>query len=264
MPAEFCRRLATLRLQPAYCGIPLDESTLMIAYDRQTVANPSLIKRLSHRARFDVAVRLLAPEPGMTVLDYGTGDGLLLSYLAHTYPQAKCIGFEPVQEMSEQAQSLLTRTGTSAQLLTDRRQLRDLGCQRLCCMEVMEHLDEAPMAQAFADFRHMLAPEGKLLISVPVEIGASALAKNFVRGLNRQTQEGTSLRTVLAATLGLTDRIPRLSRGGYIDSHLGFDYRRLRRRVQQEGFVIERQTFGPMPWLGAALNSQVFWLCRLG
>ncbi len=234
----------------------------MIAYDRQTVANPSLIKRLSHRARFDVAVELLAPAPGMTVLDYGTGDGLLLSHLARAYPEAACIGYEPVAEMSAQARSLLARTGTAASLLEQREQLRGILCQRLCCMEVMEHLDEAPMAQAFADFRELLAPGGRLLISVPVEIGVSALAKNLVRWANRQTQEGTNLGTVLAATLGLTARIRRHSRDGYIDSHLGFDYRQLRRRLQREGFVIEQERFGPMPWLGAALNSQVFWLCR--
>ncbi len=234
----------------------------MIAYDRQTVANPSLIKRLSHRARYDVAVGLLAPDPGMTVLDYGTGDGLLLSYLARTYPEARCMGFEPVDEMSAQARALLSRTETEAVLLTRREQLQGIRCQRLCCMEVMEHLDETTMAQAFADFRQVLLPEGKLLISVPIEIGLSALAKNLVRWGNRQAQEGTSLRTVLAAALGRTDHIPRINRGGYIDSHLGFDYRELRRRVRHEGFVIERQTFGPMPWLGAVLNSQVFWLCR--
>jgi len=234
----------------------------MIAYDRQTVANPSLIKRLSHRARFDFAVELLAPAPGMVILDYGTGDGLLLSYLARTCPEATYVGFEPVAEMSEQARILLTDTHTPATLLTERGQLQSVRCQRLSCMEVMEHLDEEPMAQAFADFRQVLAPGGKLLISVPVEIGLSALAKNLVRWGNRQTQEGTSLRTVAAATLGRTARIPRTSRWGYIDSHLGFDYRQLRQRVGLEGFVIERQTFGPLPWLGAALNSQVFWLCR--
>ena len=234
----------------------------MIAYDRQTVDNPSLIKRLSHRARFGVAVELLAPQADMTTLDYGTGDALLLSHLHRAYPQARYLGYEPITEMNEQARALLERTATPAQLLTERAELQGLRCERLSCMEVMEHLDEPPLAQAFADFRALLAADGRLMISVPVEIGLTALAKNAVRVATGQAQESTSPGTVFAAFLGRTERIPRISRNGYIGSHLGFDYRRLRARVAEEGFVIEREVFAPLPGLGAVLNSQVFWLCR--
>lgn len=234
----------------------------MISYDRQTVDNPSLIKRLSHRARYGVAVDLIAPAAGSTVLDYGTGDGLLLSFLHRAQPQARYIGFEPITGMSEQARELLARTATPAQLLTARAQLEGLQCERLSCMEVLEHLDDAGLARAFSDFRGLLAPQGQLIISVPLEIGLTALAKNLVRVATGQAQEGTGATTVLAAFLGQTGRIPRISRDGYIDSHLGFDYRVLRKRIVAEGFEIERQRCAPLPLLGTLVNSQIFWLCR--
>lgn len=234
----------------------------MIAYDRQTVDNPSLIKRMSHRARFGVAVEMLAPPEGATVLDYGTGDALLLSHLHRAYPHAQYLGYEPVAEMNEQARALLERTGTPARLLTRRSELQGLRCERLSCMEVMEHLGAPELERAFADFRDLLHPDGRLMISVPVEIGLTALAKNAVRVASGQAQESTSIGTVFAAFLGRTDRIPRVNRNGYIGSHLGFDYRALRARIRTEGFVIEQQVFAPLPYVGPLLNSQVFWLCR--
>ena len=42
--------------------------------------------------------------------------------------------------------------------------------------------------------------------------------------------------------------------------HKGFDYRELAREIE-ERFMVSRRIFTPMPRLGAAVNSQVWFLC---
>lgn len=233
----------------------------MIPYELQTVANPSRLKRLSHRARFAQALRMIAPQPGQVVVDYGTGDGRLLTLLHRQEPRAEYLGYEPVTEMHEQARRLLQASEVPARLLTARAELQGLQCDRLVCMEVFEHLDAPQLACAFDDLRALLRPDGRLVLSVPVEIGAAALVKNVVRAIAGQRNDNASWRNVAAATIGRTAGIPRHSRAGYIDAHLGFDYRVLRAQLRAEGFSIEAETFAPLPLLGAALNSQVFWRC---
>jgi hypothetical protein len=234
----------------------------MKAYDLQTIDNPSLIKRFSHRRRFEVATRLLDPQPGETVLDYGTGDARLLMHLHQQQPTARYWGYEPVAEMHEQAQALLQQAGVTATLLASRDELRSLRPDKVSCMEVLEHLDEPRLIEVFADFRALLAQGKSLMLSVPIEVGPTALAKNAVRVATGQAQESTSFGNVMKLAFGDPARVPRISRGGYIDSHLGFDYRRLRRRLPDEGFVVEREVFSPLPLLQGVVNSQVFWICR--
>jgi SAM-dependent methyltransferase len=233
----------------------------MIPYELQTVANPSRLKRLSHRARFAQALRMIAPQPGQTILDYGTGDARLLTLLYKQEPRADYIGYEPVAEMNEQARRLLQAADVPARLLTTDTDLQGLQCDRVVCMEVFEHLDAPQLARAFNDLRTLLRPDGRLVLSVPVEIGAAALLKNTVRAVAGQRNENASWRHVAAATFGRTANIPRRSRAGYIDAHLGFDYRVLRTQLRAEGFSVEAETFAPVPLLGPALNSQVFWRC---
>ena len=49
-----------------------------MSYAKLTIENPSLLKRLSHTKRFNVALELLAIGRNDDVLDYGTGDGFML------------------------------------------------------------------------------------------------------------------------------------------------------------------------------------------
>ncbi|MES0873947.1 class I SAM-dependent methyltransferase [Sinimarinibacterium thermocellulolyticum] len=234
----------------------------MKAYDQQTVDNPAWVKRFSHRRRFEVAARLLSPRAGEAVLDYGTGDGYLIALLAERQPQARYLAFEPVAEMRAQAQVLWSRAGIAPELYARREALRGVTVDKLACMEVMEHLDAPLLAQAFADFRLLLRPHGLLMLSVPIETGATALAKNAVRAALGQRFVNASFGNVLRASFGRARHIVRPSRDGYIETHVGFDHRALAARLPDEGFVIERVLYAPLPRLGGLLNSQVFWVCR--
>ena len=70
---------------------------------------------------------------------------------------------------------------------------------------------------------------------------------------------------VLAAACGAPRRdrpardiAPGLS---YYPHHTGFDHRRLRHQLA-ERFEVDREVCSPVPWLGAALNSEIVFLAR--
>lgn len=231
------------------------------SYEQQTVANPSRLKRFSHRARFDLALRLLQPRGGERILDYGGGDGHLVALLQAVEPAATYRLYEPQASMADQAEQRLRASQLEACLLREHAQLQGQQFDKLACCEVLEHLEDEQIAAAFADFRALLPVGGQLLISVPLEVGLSALAKNLLRAWMRQPQRQAGSRNVLRALFGRVGGMPRVGDDGYIHSHLGFDHRTLRQRLGREGFAIERERYSPLPWLRGILNSQVFWLC---
>lgn len=238
-----------------------DPSSPPVSYAELTVQHRSWLGRFSHRARFDLAQRLLAPQAGEHVLDYGAGDAYLLCLMHARQPQARYSAYEPYPAMAQQARARLQAQMPEASLFCTREELQNQRCDKLVCCEVLEHLQEQELAQVFADFRQLLDAQGRLLLSVPVEVGPVALVKHLVRMRGAQARR-TPLRHVLAATFGRVRELPRPAQGRYIYAHLGFDHRALRRRLAQEGFVIETEHFSPLPWLRDWGNSQVFWLCR--
>jgi hypothetical protein len=121
--------------------------------------------------------------------------------------------------------------------------------------------------------RRLVAPGGRIVISVPIEIGPSLAGKQFFRAVaawrgqgDYQYRETYSPRELLAATLAR----PNLARAmhtvetpaGTIEycGHKGFDWRILEREIR-ERFMVERRMFTPLGPLGALLNSQVWFVC---
>ncbi len=232
----------------------------MTDYSTQTLDNPSWIKRFSHRARFQQALHLVSPGEGEHILDYGAGDGSLTLMLARDYPQAIYSLFEPTEELREQAKKQLQANNLEITVFSDYHCFEDHSFEAIVCQEVLEHLPDDIQAEALDQFQRLLASNGRLVISVPVEIGLSALFKNLVRLAVGQMHESSSLMNFIRATTGNSDNIPRVSRNGYIDSHLGFDYRNLERELRQRGWKIQQRIFSPIPWARGLFNSQVFYL----
>lgn len=231
-------------------------------YSVQTLANPSLIKRFSHHARFRQALKLARPASGACVLDYGAGDGSLTRMLAKQDSQASYTVFEPYDKLREQASANLADSPAQITVIGDIHSAESRYYDIVICQEVLEHLPDKLKDEALDEFERLLSPGGVLIVSVPVEIGLSALFKNLVRVLVRQAHESSSLINFLRATLGKCKNIPRISRNGYIDSHLGFDYRELEKNLLARNWVIEKQLFSPLPVFGGLFNSQVFYCLR--
>ncbi len=219
--------------------------------------NRSLLKRFSHGRRFEVAVRLLDPAPGDHILDYGTGDGHMLVRLAAT-PCAHATGFEPFPDQFEELQATVARLPAGrARAVAALSELAPASFDKVCCLEVLEHLPAHLQRESLTAMARLAKPTGRVLVSVPIEIGAGSLFKNLARLALRQTHDGTSLATIGRAALGLA--VPR-DGGDYMPSHLGFDHRELEKQFAASGLVLQRRDYSPFSALGTIVNSQIFYL----
>jgi len=103
------------------------------------------------------------------------------------------------------------------------------------------------------------------VIGVPHEIYLPALLKGLFRLVRRPGQFDARPRNILAATLGRPPQDRPLAEISaaqpfYYD-HLGFDHRALARQLAAR-FRVERTWYSPLPLLGAALNSEVYFKLR--
>jgi SAM-dependent methyltransferase len=228
---------------------------MLMSYDAQTIRSRSSLKRWSHTTRFQLACQLLAPRDGERILDYGTGDATLLRALHAAAPRASLVGFEPI--MTQEAS---TNAPPGAEIVGSPTGLS--GFDKVVCLEVLEHL-EAPMLDTAVDnIVAAVRPGGRILISVPIEIGPSVVLKTIVRAAVHAPHENTTLANTFYSALGSTGQIVRRAENGFIASHMGFDWRALRERLRQRGLHEIRLIFSPFGPLGPLLNSQVMMLLR--
>lgn len=227
-------------------------------YGDLTVNSPSGIKRWSHRSRFVRALELGDLASGQAIADYGAGDGYLLEQVLALGVTGELWAFEPM--LTGQARK---RLGDRARIVEEARQLPDSHFDRVFCMEVIEHLRADLRDEALSNIRRILKPDGRAVITVPIEIGPSSLFKNAVRIAIGKPHPGTGVGSVLWSAIGAPGRIERIeTEPNYIPSHLGFDYRALPAWLTEQGFAIERRSFSPVPLLGSVLNSQVSFVVR--
>jgi len=137
----------------------------------------------------------------------------------------------------------------------------------ITCMEVLEHVvDTRPVIDRLS---RLLTPDGRLIISVPVETGAPLVLKQAARriagwrGLGDYRFVARYNWAELFASLapGAKQHIPRSiyqdPDGTYFHDHKGFNWRVLRQDLERV-FRTERILYSPLPWL-PAMASQV-WL----
>lgn len=129
------------------------------------------------------------------------------------------------------------------------------------CQEVLEHFSPARQNEALARIASIMAHNGRLILSVPVEIGPETLIKNMARWKYRKASKDIcSYRNLLKSLIGRTIHEAR-SGDDYL-SHMGFYYSDLRALLLGH-FVIERTMGSPLIHLPLLANSQVFFVCRL-
>jgi 2-polyprenyl-3-methyl-5-hydroxy-6-metoxy-1,4-benzoquinol methylase len=226
-------------------------------YRQLTQASPSRIKRFSHRRRLHIAEGFASNGP---ILDYGAGDAELLRLLA-SQPgcTAELWGFEPYL-IGEARDNLARLVGDRVRLVESFEGLPTQHFDRVYCLEVLEHLPEPLQIQAVRNIGQLMAPGGRCVISVPIEVGPASLAKNVVRLIVRQSHPGTTPMAIMRSVFGRPIVRPD---GDYISSHIGFRHQQLEGLLASLNVTVERRTCSPFPWLGSWANSQVFYLCRL-
>jgi SAM-dependent methyltransferase len=248
------------------------------AYARKQLFCRNRIVAWSHGTRFQLGRRLAEPCAGRKLLDYGCGDGTFLALVHDLFPVAVGVDVDPKQT-ADCARRFAHVPGLSFMLTEDLADpCHDGGYGLVVCMEVIEHCTEEKIREVLRDLRRLLAPDGRVIISVPVEIGPSLLGKQLIRmlagwrGLGdyryRETYTWSELWKMVFA--GADTAITRpaypveFARGrpGFYHGHKGFNWRTLRRRLQRH-FQIERTCFSPLGWLRGYCSSQVWFICKL-
>jgi SAM-dependent methyltransferase len=225
----------------------------------------------SHRRRFDTGLALAQRFGGRRLLDYGCGDGTFLGLLAATStPPAEAVGAELDEQQVDDCSRRLGGRGLSFVAIDALDSPVHRGhYDAVVCMEVLEHVvDVDPVIDRLS---RLLAADGTLLVSVPVETGLPLLVKQAARCIagwrGIGDYPGTSPYTVreyyASVFAGSQPHLARPVHGRdkLFHDHKGFNWMALRDRLTRR-FVIDRVVASPFPWLGPHLATQVWFVAR--
>lgn len=238
-------------------------------YAATTYHSHHWIVRYPHQRRFSLAARAIEPADGMRILDYGAGDGHLFNVISEGAPAVRldAVGYEPVRHYAALfARNCRSTSQMAVRLVTSLIGLTSHSFDVITCMSVLEHLP-LPERQRFYDHcEHLLKPEGRIVLEVPVEIGPSVLVKDVGRKVLKQRDCENPPRQLVSAGVGRTvfdpARFDSQSRATWIQGHRGFDYRLLASELAFRFNLLDRFA-APLswvpPWLG---NQEVFFICR--
>ena len=240
-------------------------------YGRKQLGSPSFAIRYSHERRFDMARSLVAPYAGRKLIDFGAGDGTFLALVYDLFPNA--VGVDPnPDQLAESQERLADLPGISFRSPSETSSKSFDGSFDIAtCMEVLEHCVEAEVQDVLNDLNRLVRPGGRLIVSVPVEIGPSLLLKQIIRtyaGMrgfgDYKYTEHYSLRQlfsmVFATKARKIDRPIYLEGGHPYHSHKGFNWRALARRIDEK-FLVDELRFTPIDFAGSLLASQVWFVC---
>ncbi len=237
-----------------------------MSYADITIRDPNPIKRwMQHRRFTDALAVLKAAELSVRtrVLDFGAGDGELVRQMA-LIPLIEAFVYEPAPSLMAEARVKLA--GLEFVMFTDNLDSVDSEIfDYVFCLEVFEHLPEKESLEALDQIHRLLKPDGIAVIGVPHELFLPAMIKGIFRMSRRYGHFDARPSNIFWAVLGrppLQRPVAEICAGlPYHPHHLGFDYRALERLLQGR-LRVERKWFSPLRILGAALNSEVYFLLR--
>jgi SAM-dependent methyltransferase len=228
----------------------------------------------SHARRFEVGLRLARRFAGRRMLDYGCGDGTFIALLAgDTGRSSSLVGAElddfQVNDCRARLGHLPRVAFESIARLDD--EIHAGAYDLVVCMEVLEHVVSVDVV--IDRLCRLLADDGVLLVSVPVEVGVPLLLKQAARRIagwrGIGDYPGTSpytLREYVASVFA--GAAPHITRPVYnangampFHDHKGFNWRALRAALERR-VTIDAVVASPLPWLGPHLATQVWFVAR--
>jgi SAM-dependent methyltransferase len=253
---------------------PVDAALREGHYAAKQIFSKDRLVAYSHRRRFEVGVALAQRFHGRRILDYGCGDGTFISLLSATGGRpATAIGAEIDEYQVADCRSRLAHLPGVGFELTAR--LDDAAHQGaydgVVCMEVLEHV--VAIDTVIDRLWRLLAHDGTLLVSVPVETGVPLLLKQLgrrmasLRGVDAYRGSSTYRLGEYVASV-FAGSAPHMERPIYnqdgdmpFHDHKGFNWRALRQRLARR-FVIDETVASPLPRLGPNLATQVWFVAH--
>lgn len=220
------------------------------SYENNTVNARNPIARYAHRARLRRSValagRLLRGGP---LLDYGCGTGAFVSAMRKQGKRA--VGYEPYME---------AKTAGAAHMFCDFTDAaKHAPFDLMTVFEVVEHLTEPELDELLCWSRAVLAPQGRILFSAPIEIGPALFLKQMNRMLIRPYRREYRLPELLRAGIF---GIPGARAQNVKISHKGFDFRLVIDYLRWAKYKVTILDYSPLPipsWYG---NSQIFFMAE--
>lgn len=231
------------------------------SYHAITFGDPNPLKRWLQRRRLVSATQLAGRHAvrALSVCDFGAGNGQLCKQARLRFPSAQITCFEPSPSLMAEARHNL-KADTKICFVESTESLGAAQFDIVFCLEVFEHLPPYERTEAFHVIQSILAPDGVVVIGVPVETGLPALYKGIFRMWRRFGAFDASPRHVLAAMLG---RPPKHRPMGEITpglryhfEHMGFDHHRLRDELSQH-FSIRQEAYSPFDGLGYSAMPEI-------
>ena len=245
-------------------------------YARKQLFGGCSLLSWSHRRRFELARELAAPYRGRPLLDYGCGDGTFLAMIGDEFPGS--VGLEVDPGLVRGCTERFGRPNGPTFLLANGADTLPAGSLGIVvCMEVLEHCPADAVEVVLARIGRLVARDGRVIVSVPVETGLPILVKQAARAVaarrvssDYRHRERYSLPDLLRMlTAGEAVRVERpvyettFASGipNRYHGHKGFNWRAMRRRVAQSFRIVETR-FSPVSWLGPQFASQAWFICE--
>jgi SAM-dependent methyltransferase len=129
--------------------------------------------------RYRRALQCAGDLRGKRVLDYGCGDGALLTWIARRAPTGTLYGFDPAPGATEMAERALREHGIEAALHKSTANLPSDSFHVIICADVIEHV--ADVEGLLSEFSRLLRPGGRVVVTTPVRLTERPMDPNHVR-----------------------------------------------------------------------------------
>lgn len=242
------------------------------SYAKKQLLGASRILSWSHQSRFRFAVDLVKRMRVQSILDYGCGDGTFLYLLGDRGTKRIGIDYD-----EHQIRDCRTRFQNEIEFYSTQSFSWEENVEAVTCMEVIEHCTDSQREAVLANIQKTLTPHGKLLLSVPNEIGFSLLIKHMVRWFlavsgfpGYRYRETYSFRDFISMLFASSDT--KIARPVYSSKdakgarrewhgHKGFNWKAFEKELEKDYFI-ESIHFTPVEFANGLFSSQVWFHCR--
>lgn len=220
-------------------------------YFNRTFQHRSIVKRFAHQTRVNVGIGLLENIcPDTKILDFGCGKGYFIQKLKEKH-KCEIVGYDKYLE-------------TDNKLIYN--SFDPIDCPNsydyFTIFETLEHCLEEEQIRILSVAHKQLKDEGKVIVSVPIEIGPIALLKNMFR-LRSTLAKNPEFNFINILKCVFYNPPIEFRKSQKYPGHFGFDHRVLNQTIiNSKMFKIEKLLYSPFNVPTIGINSQVFFVLK--